>query len=127
MPAPLKVAFLSLALCVGSACAYAKHAHTFLSAHVVEQHVDSTDTGEAFVPIGSILFHVPLRRSSDTVVVDTPMYRMIWQEKITRRGFVTLPVHGNIDFYQDGAWFVVLDAKGRKHKFSAIHIESLTH
>ena len=52
------------------------------------------------------------------MVVETDQYRYRWQEQ--GKNFVVLAVNDSVKFYRDGAWFVVLDVKNKKHRFSLV-------
>jgi hypothetical protein len=69
------------------------------------------------------LIGVPIRRSSDIVVIETTNQRMTLAER--GRKFILLPVNSTIMCYQDGTTIVVLDTKRKKHKFSIIHLENI--
>ncbi len=120
-----------LCLCIASllcccASAFAKTHPIFQSAKVISQNIGSYNAGAAAMPIGTMVVGVPIVRTSDIVVIETSTQRMTWSEYIKgRRGAVILPVNGAIQFYQDGKWFVVLDANKKKHKFSLVHLEAI--
>ncbi len=76
----------------------------------------------------------PLVRYSNTVIVKTAHEKMTWAEVSSYatgtgtqdvQNAIPLPVHGTIQYYQDGNWFIVLDAVKKKHKFSVVHLESI--
>jgi len=58
---------------------------------------------------------IPIYARQNTVVVDSFGHRLVWQEKGRRA--VVFTIGGSVRFYQDGNYFVVLDANGKKHKF----------
>jgi hypothetical protein len=87
-------------------------------AKVIAQNVNSSAAGAYAAPLGTGAVAVPIYRRSNIVVVETDTYRYEWSE--VGRTPVILPVNGFIDFYRDGKWFVVLDAKQKKHKFGLI-------
>jgi hypothetical protein len=68
-----------------------------------------------------------LTADSNTVAVITGAHSYVWQEVTGSPGsdhFIVLvhdqTVHGQVKFYRDGQWFVILDDQGEKHKFSLI-------
>src|SRR6185312_7952530 len=120
----MKYAILAAALLSLSLPAFGK-THEVHTAKVISQNIGSSDRGIAAMPIGTMLVGVPISRRSDVVIVETSKARMTWAERITGRGPIVLPVNGDIQFYQDGNWMVVLDAKHKKHKFAVVHFEQL--
>ncbi len=118
--------FCVAALLCCCASAFAKTDPIFQSAKVISQSIGSYNAGAAAMPIGTMVVGVPIVRTSDIVVIETSTQRMTWSEFIKgRQGAVILPVNGVIQFYQDGKWFVVLDANKKKHKFSLVHLEAV--
>lgn len=81
------------------------------------------------IPIGGMLAGVPLRETTNTVVVETGSQRLTWIEndRSARVGkhLLILPVNGTIQYYQDGAKFFVTDSAGKKHQFGLVHMESI--
>jgi len=75
------------------------------------------------MPMGTGLVGVPINRHSNVVVVQAENERMTWVE--VGNNSIILPVNGSVNFYRDNKWFIVLDAKSKKHKFSMIHMESI--
>ena len=116
-----------LAVILGCCCAgaYGRKPVPIQTAKVVSQEIGSYNAGAAVIPIGTMLAGVPITRVSDVVVVETAQYRLTWQEQMTRRGPVVLPVNGTVQFYQDGRFFIVLDAAHKKHKFAVLHMEAI--
>lgn len=92
---------------------------------IISQDLNSSPAGVYAAPIGTARVAVPIYRTSNIVVVDTPKVIFRWSE-VGRRPIV-LTVNGRVDFYQDGDWFIVLDTKHRKHKFSIIGATSKGH
>jgi hypothetical protein len=100
----------------------------FQTAKVISQDIQSHEVDRG------AMTRTPLVRYSNTVVVETASQRMTWVEVSsyatgTRTqdvaNAIPLPVHGTIQFYQDGNWFIVLDSSKKKHKFSLVHLESI--
>jgi hypothetical protein len=103
--------------------AAAKDIPVMQNATVISQDIGSRDRGQAFVPLFGSIYAVPLTRSWNRVIVQTSQHRMEWVEKGNK--FIVLPVHGTISFYQDKEYFIVLDSRGKKHKFILIGMEQL--
>lgn len=106
-----------------STAAFASKAHQLETAIVVSQEVSAGQRGYAVMPMGTGIVGAPIMRRSDVVVVETDHQRITWVE-VGRRTII-LPVNGKIDFYRDGNWFIVRDAKGKKHKFAMVHLEHI--
>ena len=100
-----------------------QHAHNIELATVRSQEMGSSYGGTVVMPLAGGLVGVPLNRQSNIVVADTPYVRMTWVE--TGRNPITLMVNGTVQYYQDGNWYIVLDSRGHKHKFSLAHLEAL--
>ena len=77
------------------------------------------------MPIGNMIVGIPITHRSSIVVVQTPHHRLTWSELMTGRGPVILSVSETVQFYYDGKWFIVLDDKGKKHRFSLVHMEAI--
>ncbi len=103
--------------------AYSKTKPRFETAKVLSQNISSYNAGVAVVPVGGMLAGVPINRRSNTVVVQVGSQRITWSEVGTKT--IVLPVNGEVPFYRDGNWFIVIDSKNKKHKFMAVHIETL--
>ena len=67
---------------------------------------------------------VPIYRRSSRVVVETDSQILELVE--TAPNLVVLAVNGSVEFYRDGDWFVVLDAKKKKHKFALVGMKTKT-
>ena len=117
----VRVAFLLLLLSVP---AFAKPIRQFESGKVVSQELSSEDGGYAVIPIGTGLVGAPITRRSNVVVVETVTERFTWME--AGRSSIILPVHGTIQFYRDGKWFVILGSSQKKHKFGLMHMEVIS-
>jgi len=93
-------------------------------AKVISQNIGSRDSGAAAVPIGGIVAVVPLSERWNVVIVEDRFYRMEWHE--LGSSFLTLIVNDEVRFYRDkDDRCVVLDSKGKKHKFAIMHIEKI--
>lgn len=108
--------------------AFAKKQPEFQDAKVISQDIESHQVDRG------AMTGTPLVRFSDTVVLETAHERMTWVEVSsyatgTRTqdvvNAIPLPVHGTIQFFQDGNWFIVLDSSKKKHKFSLVHLETI--
>jgi hypothetical protein len=97
--------------------------HQMLTGKVLSQDLNSVNSGTAVVPVGGIIAAVPIERRSNIVVVETEHHRLAWSEY--GRKTLIFVVGSTVSFYQDGNWFIVLDAQGHKHKFGLIHAEAL--
>ena len=95
---------------------------TFERAKVVSQDVNSSQAGTYAAPIGNATIAVPIYRTSNRVVVETDTQILEWSE--AGSPVIILPVNGFVEFYRDGDWYVVLDAKKKKHKFAIIGIKT---
>ena len=90
---------------------------------VISQDIETRDRGTAIMPLYGGVVGVPISQRYDTVVIETHGHRMTWAEVGKRT--IVLTVNGNVQFYQDKNYFVVLDAGGKKHKFVLLHDEVL--
>ncbi len=98
--------------------------HNWQTGKVISQEVTSYNAGAAAVPIGGGVVAVPLRRTSNQVILEANGYRFTLLEK-QAKNYLVLPENSNVQFYQDGQWFVFLDFKKKEHKFSLLHMEKL--
>lgn len=98
---------------------------TWENAVVVAQNLSSAQLGTYRGPIGGGNISLPIYRQTNDIVIDSPPYRYELVEA-TRRNFIILVVGGTVGFYRNGNWFVFVDVKNRKHKFSAISITAIT-
>ena len=121
----MKAFVLGVCLLGIASTAYAKQPE-FQTAKVISQDIESHQVDRG------VMTGTPLVRYSNTVVVETAAERMTWSEVATYAtgtkvnevvNAIPLPVHGTIQFYQDGIWYFVLDAAKKKHKFSLLHEE----
>ena len=93
--------------------------HNWERGRVVDQQLSSSRVGAYAAPIGTGVVAVPLYQRSNVVTVETDAYSYRWIETRNRRPII-LPVNGDISFYRDRDWFVVIDTSGRKHKFGLL-------
>jgi len=121
----MKALILGICLLGIAPTAYAKQPE-FQTAKVISQNIEPHQVDRG------VMTGTPLVRYSNTVVVETANERMTWSEVATYAtgtkvnevvNAIPLPVHGTIQFYQDGIWYFVLDAAKKKHKFSLLHEE----
>ena len=119
----MKALILGICLLGIAPTAYAKQPE-FQTAKVISQNIEPHQVDRG------VMTGTPLVRYSNTVVVETANERMTWSEVATYAtgtkvnevvNAIPLPVHGTIQFYQDGIWYFVLDAAKKKHKFSLVH------
>ena len=87
---------------------------------MLSQGLGSEAAGAYASPMGRGAIAVPLYRRSNIVTVETADYRYQWAE--VGRKLVILPVNGEVRFYRDGKFFIVLDMEKKKHKFAVIGI-----
>lgn len=90
------------------------------TAKVLDQEIASHDGGLYIAPIGRATVAVPINRETNYVAVDTGTEVMEWME--ATRTLIVLPVNGRIEFYREKNWFIVLDPRGKKHKFSLLSL-----
>jgi hypothetical protein len=98
--------------------------HDWQTGRVIRQEMNSYDAGAAAVPIGGSVVAVPIRRTSNQVILEANGYRFTLLEKPSKH-YVVLAENSNVQFYQDGQWFVFLDINKKEHKFSLLHMEKL--
>lgn len=110
-----------LLLC--SISAFAKPNPPLETAKVISQDLETQDRGTAVMPLGRGVVGVPISRRSNIVLVETASERMTWGEDGNGKNVIILPVHGTIQFYRDGKWFIVMDSSNKKHKFGILHLE----
>jgi hypothetical protein len=110
----------------------AKTPVTWETATVVSQNIAPINMGAYAGPIGNGAIAVPLTGRANVVVIDTERFGYTLAEpdinsvRVFRRSYSTspliLPVHGTVQFYRDGNWFIFIDNDGRKHRFPVIGI-----
>ena len=93
--------------------------HNWEKAKVVSQGVVASPGGVIAVPIGKSVITLPIDLKSNAVTVETETEILRWVE-YPQSGFLILPVNGTVYFYRHRDWFIVLDARKRKHKFSMV-------
>jgi len=98
--------------------------HNWQTGKVISQEINSYNAGAAAVPIGGSVVAVPLRRTSNQIVLETNAYRLTLLEKPSKH-YLVLAENSSVQFYQDGQWFVFLDANMKEHKFSLLHMVKL--
>ena len=113
------VVALSLAACASQA----KEPITWHNAKVVSQDMESSPGGVVAMPIGMAAIAVPITRRSNVIELETSRVRMRLEEGKMSHGPVVLTVNGIVDFYQEkSGWFIIMDFKKHKHRFSLISI-----
>ncbi|MHB1744269.1 MAG: hypothetical protein ACYCRE_05795 [Acidobacteriaceae bacterium] len=118
----MKSTILALCLLCLSLPSSAHKLIAYQSAKVISQDLDTNNAGQAMVPLGNMLFDVPITRWSNVVVVQAGDMRLTWLE--VGRISLVLPVNHTIQFYRDGKWYIVLDVNRKKHKFTLVHAEA---
>jgi hypothetical protein len=98
--------------------------HDWKTAKVISQTISSDNAGTAIVPIGGTVVAAPIRRTSNTVVIETSGLHLTLLEKPGKH-YLVLTENGDTQFYEDGRWFVFLDVEHKEHKFSLVHSEKL--
>jgi len=96
----------------------AEKEHIWERGKVISQQRGSDRAGAAAAPIGGMVVAVPLYRNWNIVVIEAEKYIYQWNEVGNKQ--IILPVNGEIQFYRDGDYFIVLDAKKNKHKFALV-------
>jgi hypothetical protein len=108
-----------------SICAFAGGKENEMErAKVISQDLNSSAAGTYTAPVGTARVSVPVYRRSNIVVVQTSSYEYQWSESGNKT--IILPVNGEIEFYRDGNWFIVLDSKNKKHKFALVGMTALS-
>lgn len=115
----MKLALLAVTLCLALPAA-ARKPPVSHSAKVISQDLESYDNGTAMLPVGSILAAVPMRGVSNIVVLQSDRYRLTLRQ-VDRKTLI-LVVNSTVQYYMDGKWFIILDNRKKKHKFTAVHI-----
>lgn len=111
-----------LVLCVP---ALAKSTPELRTAKVISQNIGIDNNGAAAMPVGTMLVAVPLRRRTNVVVIETTKADVTLSELGNGKHVIVLPVNGTVQFYRDGEKVIILDSKGKKHKFAIVHIEEM--
>jgi hypothetical protein len=93
-------------------------------ARVISQELKSSQSGTYNAPIGTASVSAPIYRRSNFVIVETDTYQYQWSEVGGKT--IILPVNDTIEFYRDGNWFIVTDAKNKKHKFALVGMTALS-
>ena len=97
---------------------------------VISQNLGSQPAGTYAAPLGGGAVAVPIYSNSNIVVIETGQPRYVLTEPnlggpiIFRRSYssspLILPVNGKVQFYRDGDWFIFMDRKHKKHRFSLV-------
>jgi hypothetical protein len=115
---------LALPFLLLSICGFAGEKHEMEHGTVISQDLNSSQAGTYNAPIGTASVSVPIYRRSNFVVVETDTYTYQWSEVGNKT--IILPVNGDVEFYRDGDWFIVLDSKHKKHKFALVGMTAKT-
>ncbi len=120
----MKRALLMLALLAfAPVLVNAKNKHPVQSARVVSQQITNYNNGAVVLPLYGGLVGAPIIRQSNIVIVDTDSARLTWSE--AGRSIIVLTEGEEVNFYQSRDYFIVLDSRGRKHRFALLHAETL--
>jgi len=111
----LLVSILSLGCMPGLS---AEKSHQWEHAKVISQDQGSSAAGAYAAPLGNGTIAVPLYRNWNRVVVETDRYVYQWNE--VGRTKIILPVNGEVAFYREGDWFIIMDSNNKKHKFGLV-------
>lgn len=90
---------------------------------VISQDIGSEDSGAVAAPIGNIVAVVPIQKHWNVVVIQTETQRLTLQEE--KRPFVVLPINESIEFYTEKDKYIILDKRGKKHRFILTRMETL--
>ena len=93
------------------------------AAKVISQELKSLDGGVATTMYGGAIRTVPVTHVSNVIVLETDRYRTTVVEADNKQ--LIVPVNATVTVYQDGNHVIILDQKGKKYKFSPIHVEQL--
>lgn len=113
---------VGLILLAGTPAFGAKKPIVWERAKVISQDLTSSKAGTYIAPAGTAAIALPVYRTWNSVTVETDDYIYKWSESGQKK--VILPVNGEIRFYRDGDWFIVLDSKNKKHRFGLVGMEA---
>src|SRR6266699_3320025 len=73
------------------------------------------------------MFGIPAKRQHKILALDTEQgFRVTLEETAWRReDFLVLTVNQSVSYYKEKDAFIMLDAKGKKHKFALLREEKL--
>jgi hypothetical protein len=124
------IACMLLASLLATASLFGGEKPKWEEATVISQNLGSQPAGAYAAPLGNGTVAVPIYAHSNIVVIDTDHSRLTLTEPnlggaiIFRRSYsstpLILPVNGNVQFYRNGDWFIFMDRKHKKHRFSLI-------
>lgn len=106
----LRSILLLIALAASAASAASFDDRVMLKAKVVSQSIASDETKGA-------------GRRGNTMIVESANHRMEWSE--TTKNLFKAPPNTEIEYYQENEHLVVIDQKGKKHKFIMMRLELL--
>ncbi len=97
---------------------------------VVAQQRGSQTAGAVALPIGPGAVAVPITEQTNVIAIESGGSRYLLGEPnlggpiIFRRSYrsvpLILPVNSKVSFYRDGDWFIFLDRKAKKHRFTLL-------
>ncbi len=113
-------------LLFGTVAYAAKKPIPWETAHVVSQDISSETVGSHNAPYFGVGTPRTVTDSTATskVVVDVGTLRYTWNERYVVNP-VILVVNTDIQFYRDKDWFIVLDSKGKQHRFTLVGMAKL--
>jgi hypothetical protein len=88
---------------------------------VTGQSQDSSPGGFYAAPIGTGVIGVPITRRTNTVDIESGRYHYQWVENTAKsHGYIVLPVGETVRFYREKNWFIIMDARQKKHYFAIV-------
>lgn len=88
---------------------------------VLSQEITTQDGGIIVAPVGRYVYGVPVTFYSSKMEVRVGGKVLTWRE--TGRPVLVLTVGEDVRFYRKKGLFIVLDKKGKKHKYELVHAE----
>lgn len=120
----MKVLALILMMSVSTVLAAKDPKPDWQKAVVVDQLDSLASYGTDGLPLA---FGIPAKRQHKILVLDTEQgFRVTLEETAWRiSDFLILTVNESVSYYKDKNGFIMLDAKGKKHKFALLREERL--
>jgi len=91
---------------------------------VLAQDLGSAQAGAYAGPLAGGVYAVPLYQSWNRITIETETQIYDLTERAGRR-WIIVPVNGEIPFYREGNFFILLDTGRKKHKFILTGLRSL--
>jgi hypothetical protein len=79
---------------------FANEQHDWKTGKIISQNVISDNNGTAVVPVGGIIAAVPIKRVTNTVIMEANGYRFTLVEKQTKH-YLVLAENSDAQFYKD--------------------------